>query len=87
MAEGFQVPMVAYALDVPTTRVLAPPTSRATAGRAPDVILQTRATQSSTQLPRCARLAPGPVCRSRQLPSLAHLHPLRGRIMTLADRS
>ena len=52
MAEGFQVPMVAYALDVPTTRVLAPPTSRATAGRAPDVILQTRATQSSTQLPR-----------------------------------
>jgi hypothetical protein len=51
MAEGFQVPMVAYALDVPTTRVLAPPTSRATAGPAPGVILQTRATQSSTQLP------------------------------------
>jgi hypothetical protein len=51
MSEGFQVPMVAYALDVPTTRVLAPPASPATAGRAPNVILQTRATQSSTQLP------------------------------------
>jgi hypothetical protein len=51
MAEGFQVPMVAYALDVPTTRILAPPASRATAGPAPNVILQTRATQSSTQLP------------------------------------
>jgi hypothetical protein len=51
MAEGFQVPMVAYALDVPTTRILAPPASGTTAGRAPNVILQTRDTQSSTQLP------------------------------------
>jgi hypothetical protein len=51
MAEGFQVPMVAYALDVPTPRVLAPPATGATAGPAPNVILQTRATRSSTQLP------------------------------------
>ena len=51
MAEGFQVPMVAYALDVPTTRILAPPASRATAGQAPNAILQTRATGSSRRLP------------------------------------
>jgi hypothetical protein len=51
MAEGFQVPMVAYALGVATTRILAPPASPTAAGPAPNVILQTRATQSSTQLP------------------------------------
>jgi hypothetical protein len=52
MVEGFQVPMVAYALDVPTTRVLAPPASPTAPGPEPDTILQTRATQSSRQLPR-----------------------------------
>ncbi|HLI59262.1 MAG TPA: hypothetical protein VKV21_06315 [Solirubrobacteraceae bacterium] len=52
MVEGFQVPMVAYALDVPTTRVLAPPASPLRPGPEPDTILQTRATQSSRLLPR-----------------------------------
>jgi len=52
MVEGFQVPMVAYALDVPTTRVLAPPASPLHPGPEPDTILQTRATQSSSLLPR-----------------------------------
>jgi hypothetical protein len=52
MVEGFQVPMVAYALDVPTTRVLAPPARPTDPGPEPDTILQTRATQSSGLLPR-----------------------------------
>lgn len=52
MVEGFQVPMVAYALDVPTTRVLAPPALPTDPGPEPDTILQTRATQSSGLLPR-----------------------------------
>jgi hypothetical protein len=52
MVEGFQVPMVAYALDVPTTRVLASPSSPLDPGPEPDTILQTRATQSSRLLPR-----------------------------------
>src|SRR5579875_3661727 len=52
MVEGFQVPMVAYALDVPTTRVFAPPALATAPGPAPDTILQTRATQSSSLLPR-----------------------------------
>jgi hypothetical protein len=51
MTEGFQVPMVAYALDVPTVRVLAPPAPGAAAGPAPNLILQTQATRSSTLLP------------------------------------
>ena len=51
MTEGFQVPMVAYALDVPTTRILAPPGSPTNPGPAPNVILQTRATESATRLP------------------------------------
>jgi hypothetical protein len=52
MVEGFQVPMVAYALDVPTTRVLAPPALASDPGPEPDTILQTRATQSTGLLPR-----------------------------------
>jgi hypothetical protein len=52
MVEGFQVPMVAYALDVPTTRVLAPPALPIDPGPEPATILQTRATQSSSRLPR-----------------------------------
>ncbi len=52
MVEGFQVPMVAYALDVPTTRVLAQPALATDPGPEPDTILQTRATQSSGLLPR-----------------------------------
>jgi hypothetical protein len=50
MTEGFQVPMVAYALDVPTPRILAPP-APGQPGPAPNVILQTRATRSSALLP------------------------------------
>ncbi len=52
MVEGFQVPMVAYSLDVPTTRVFAPPALPTDPGPGPDTILQTRATQSSGLLPR-----------------------------------
>src|SRR5579875_1659951 len=52
MVEGFQVPMVAYALGVPTTRVVASPASSGRPGPAPDTILQARATQSSSLLPR-----------------------------------
>jgi len=53
MTEGFQVPMVAWTLDVPTTRIEAPPTlaDPAHAGPAPDVILQTRDTRSASLLP------------------------------------
>jgi hypothetical protein len=51
MTEGFQVPMVAYALDVPTPRVAAPPAAGAPPGPAPNVILQTRDTRSAALLP------------------------------------
>jgi hypothetical protein len=51
MTEGFQVPMVAYALHVSTVRVLAPPAPGGPAGPAPNVVLQTRATRSSDVLP------------------------------------
>ena len=51
MTEGFQVPMVAYALGVPTTRVLGPPAAGDPAGPAPNLILQTRATRSASLLP------------------------------------
>jgi len=56
MTEGFQVPMVAFILDVPTTRVGAPPTLGGAehpqpAQDAPNVILQTRDTRSAARLP------------------------------------
>jgi hypothetical protein len=57
MTEGFQVPMVAYALDVPTTRILAPP-APGPPGPVPNLILQTRATRSSTLLPIVATWNP-----------------------------
>jgi hypothetical protein len=56
MTEGFQVPMVAFALGVPTTRIQAPPTLGGAAhpepaGTAPNLILQTRDTRSASLLP------------------------------------
>jgi hypothetical protein len=56
MTEGFQVPMVAWILGVPTPRVWAPPTLSGgahpqPADDAPNVILQTRDTRSAHLLP------------------------------------
>ncbi len=56
MTEGFQVPMVAWTLGVPTTRIWAPPTNGGAAypqpaSAAPNVILQTRDTRSAHLLP------------------------------------
>ena len=50
MTEGFQVPMLAYMLDVHTLRVEEPPAIAGT-GPAPNVIFQTRAQRDSTLLP------------------------------------
>ena len=51
MTEGFQVPMVAWALGVPVDRVEAPPETAAQPGPAPSVIFQARATRTSFLLP------------------------------------
>ena len=56
MTEGFQVPMVAFLLNVPTTRIEAPPTLGGSAypepaSAAPNLILQTRDTRSASRLP------------------------------------
>jgi hypothetical protein len=56
MTEGFQVPMVAWTLNVPTTRIEAPPTNGGAkypepGSAAPNVILQTRDTRSASLLP------------------------------------
>ncbi|HLH65827.1 MAG TPA: hypothetical protein VKV27_08990, partial [Solirubrobacteraceae bacterium] len=51
MTEGFQVPMVAWTLDVATPRIEAPPADAADPGPAPNVILQTRDTRSAALLP------------------------------------
>jgi hypothetical protein len=51
MTEGFQVPMVAWTLDVRTLRIEAPPAAGAPPGPAPNVILQTRAQTDATLLP------------------------------------
>ncbi|HEY2320130.1 MAG TPA: hypothetical protein VGH67_17615 [Solirubrobacteraceae bacterium] len=56
MTEGFQVPMVAWALGVPTTRIEAPPTNGGAAypepaAAAPNLVLQTRDTRSAHLLP------------------------------------
>jgi hypothetical protein len=50
MTEGFQVPMLAWNLDVHTMRIEAPPTEAGT-GALPNVIFQTRAQSNSTLLP------------------------------------
>jgi len=56
MTEGFQVPMVAWVLGVPTTRIEAPPTNGGAAYAqpaedAPNLVLQTRDTRSAHLLP------------------------------------
>jgi hypothetical protein len=56
MTEGFQVPMVAFVLGVPTTRIEAPPRLGGAAypqpaSAAPNLILQTRDTRSASLLP------------------------------------
>jgi hypothetical protein len=63
MAEGFQVPMVAYDLGVRITRVQAPPTPPAGAppgwlapGPGPNVIFQTRDTSHAALLPLPAQI-------------------------------
>jgi hypothetical protein len=50
MTEGFQVPMLAWNLDVHTIRIQAPPTVPG-AGAPPNVIFQTRAQRSAHLLP------------------------------------
>jgi hypothetical protein len=50
MTEGFQVPMLAWNLDVHTMRIAASPTIAGT-GTPPNVIFQTRAQSNSTLLP------------------------------------
>ncbi len=53
MTEGFQVPMVAYALGVHTLQVQAPPSSAPPPGTpGPNVLLQARAQSNSTLLPQ-----------------------------------
>ncbi len=51
MTEGFQVPMVAWALGVHTLQIQAPPPAGVAPGAAPNVILQTRDTRSASLLP------------------------------------
>jgi hypothetical protein len=51
MTEGFQVPMVAWALDVHTVDVGAPAAAGSKPGPAPNVILQARDTRSAALLP------------------------------------
>jgi hypothetical protein len=50
MTEGFQVPMLAWNLDVHTQRIEASP-SEAGAGEPPNVVFQTRAQRSAHLLP------------------------------------
>jgi hypothetical protein len=51
MTEGFQVPMLAWNLDVRTARIQASPASASRPGRPPNVIFQTRAQRSAHLLP------------------------------------
>jgi hypothetical protein len=51
MTEGFQVPMVAWALGVHTIQIEAPPAPEAPLPPAPNVILQTRDTRHAALLP------------------------------------
>jgi hypothetical protein len=57
MTEGFQVPMVAYALGVHTLRVEASPLKGPPLPPLPGVILQARANRHATLLPRLPRNA------------------------------
>jgi hypothetical protein len=52
MTEGFQVPMLAWQLTVPTLRITASPLNDAAPGPAPNVIFQTRAQRHRHLLPR-----------------------------------
>jgi hypothetical protein len=51
MTEGFQVPMVAWALGVHTVQIEAPPAEGTEPPPAPNVILQTRDTRNASLLP------------------------------------
>jgi hypothetical protein len=51
MTEGFQVPMLAWNLDVHTARIEASPASVSHPGPPPNVIFQTRAQRSAHLLP------------------------------------
>ncbi|HEV3129720.1 MAG TPA: hypothetical protein VGY32_12095 [Solirubrobacteraceae bacterium] len=51
MTEGFQVPMLAWNLDVHTARIAASPASVSRPGPAPNVIFQTRAQRNAHLLP------------------------------------
>jgi hypothetical protein len=51
MTEGFQVPMLAWQLDVHTAQIQAPPASSATPPPPPNVIFRTRAQSNATPLP------------------------------------
>jgi hypothetical protein len=51
MTEGFQVPMLAWNLDVHTARLAASPASVSHPGPAPNVIFQTRAQRHAHLLP------------------------------------
>jgi hypothetical protein len=52
MTEGFQVPMLAWQLDVHTLQIEAPPPAGAQPPPAPNVIFRTRAQRNATPLPK-----------------------------------
>ena len=56
MTEGFQVPMVAWYLDVKLLRVQAPPTNLDSTGPGPNVIFQARDTSHAALLPTPAQI-------------------------------
>ena len=79
MTEGFQVPMVAFVLDVPTTRIEAPPTLGGAAhpqpaSAAPNLILQTRDTRSACLLPFLSTWPASTTTTSGPGPG-PHVHP------------
>ena len=85
MTEGFQVPMVAWVLGVPTTRIEAPPTLGGAAhpqpaSDAPNVILQTRDTRSAHLLPFLSTWPTVTLPLRRHRGPGPHVHPglLRG---------
>jgi hypothetical protein len=51
MTEGFNVPLLAWSLDVPMLRVEAAPPTGGPYGRAPNAVFQTRATRHASLLP------------------------------------
>jgi hypothetical protein len=52
MTEGFNVPLLAWSLDVPMLRVAAAPPTGGPYGPAPNAVFQTRATRHASLLPR-----------------------------------